>query len=266
MFYVIDRSTLRKWFVGMLLAIVVVWLLWQTLTKDPVFKSGGEGMVLWRQIQSGANRFVPVVRKPSTSVPAMAPTLEAVDADILGEALTEDAPTALPMTWLEDEEESVSFGQIVSLDAVDEYLPMLPVYGSDAGLAIPAAGQLFVAVEPLAKGEAFAEFRWNRDRSRSRQLEAMQDIMTDATSSEEQKAKAQARLIDIMANSEIESELEGLLMAQGLPDAVVILGETGATVMVDTVLTEEEAARIGDTVSDMTGVTLEKIRIIDQRS
>ena len=55
-------------------------------------------------------------------------------------------------------------------------------------------------------------------------------------------------------------------MAQGLPDAVVVLSESGVTVMVDTVLTEEEATRIGDTVSGMTGMSLEKIRIIDQRS
>ena len=258
MFYVIDRSTLRKWLVGMLLAIVVAWLLWQTLTRNPVFKSGGEGMVLWRQIQSRLDRRVPLAPRPSIE--------ESVDADVLDEALAEDPPAPLPMSWLEDEEEAATFGQVVTLDAVDEYLPILPIYNSDFQLAIPAAGQLLVAVEPLAKGEAFAEFRWNRDRSRSRQLEAMQDIMADTTSSEEQKASAQARLMDIMSSSEIENELEGLLMAQGLPDAVVVLGETGATVMVDTVLTEEEAARIGDTVNDMTGVTLEKIRIIDQRS
>ena len=69
-----------------------------------------------------------------------------------------------------------------------------------------------------------------------------------------------------MAGSEVEMELEGLLMAQGLPDAVVVLSEGGAAVMVDTVLTEEEAARVGDTVSSMTGMSLEKIRIIDHRS
>ena len=51
-----------------------------------------------------------------------------------------------------------------------------------------------------------------------------------------------------------------------MPDAVVVLSETGATVMVDSILTEEEAARIGDTVSGVTGMSLEKIRIIDHHS
>ena len=118
----------------------------------------------------------------------------------------------------------------------------------------------------MSRREVFAQFRWDRDRSRSRQLEAMQEIISDANSSNEQRKSAQDRLVAIMSGSETEMELEGLLMAQGLPDAVVVLSETGATVMVDTVLTEEEAARIGDTVSDLTGMTVEKIRIIDQRS
>ncbi len=133
-------------------------------------------------------------------------------------------------------------------------------------MAVPTAGHLTVSVQPLSRRDSFSEFRWERDRSRSRQLEALQGIITDLSSSEEQRTAAQERLLEIMAGSEVEMELEGLLMAQGLPDAVVVLSEGGAAVMVDTVLTEEEAARVGDTVSSMTGMSLEKIRIIDHRS
>ncbi len=238
MFYVIDRSTLRKWLVGMLLTALVLWLGWHSLSRDSVFKSGGEGIVFWRQ-------STPSWQMNTPTAPVM------TEGDVPEAMLEVEAPT----TW-----------QKTEADVLDEYLPMQPIYGSDFQLAIPATGQLAVAVEPLTKREAFAEFRWGRDRSRSRQLEAMQQIMADATSSQQQRESAQTRLMDIMSGSEVETELEGLLMAQGLPDAVVVLGENGATVMVDTVLTEEEAARIGDTVSGMTGVTLEKIRIIDQRS
>ena len=149
---------------------------------------------------------------------------------------------------------------------MDEYLPASPIYTEDFTLSIPATGSLVVAVEPLTKRDAFSEFRWERERSRSRQMETLQTIITDATTSEQQKEGAQSRLVDIMAGSEVEIQLEGLLMAQGMPDAVVVLSETGATVMVDSILTEEEAARIGDTVSGVTGMSLEKIRIIDHHS
>ena len=53
-------------------------------------------------------------------------------------------------------------------------------------------------------------------------------IITDSSSSEEQRLSAQERLLSIMAGSEVETELEGLLMAQGLPDAVVVLSDHGS--------------------------------------
>ncbi|NLK08357.1 MAG: SpoIIIAH-like family protein [Firmicutes bacterium] len=258
MFYVIDRSTLRKWFVGILLAGVVFWLFWQILIKTPVFRSGHERMVLWRQVQSGLDRFKPS-RARSLSMEIDAHGSETDEADTVPESVFEDHHMLESLGWESEE-------QVISWDDVDEYLPALPLYSEDLQLAIPTSGQLLVAVQPLTKGETFAEFRWERERSRSRQLETMQGIMVDGSSSEEQKASAQARVMDLMASSELESELEGLLMAQGLPDAVVVLGSAGTTVMVDTVLTEEEAARIGDTISDMIGVPLEQIKILDQRS
>ncbi|NLJ86746.1 MAG: SpoIIIAH-like family protein [Firmicutes bacterium] len=250
MFYVITRSTLRKVFLAMLLAILAVWFVWSNLVRDSIFKDRGYNIVNWRD--SSSNMDVPEA---------------ALYADDHGEPVLQD-PNELETVISQG---IASYGIIETAleglqDPIDEYLPTKPIYSSDFTLAIPTTSPLTVLVEPVSRREVFAQFRWDRDRSRSRQLEAMQEIISDANSSNEQRKSAQDRLVAIMSGSETEMELEGLLMAQGLPDAVVVLSETGATVMVDTVLTEEEAARIGDTVSDLTGMTVEKIRIIDQRS
>ncbi|NMB44978.1 MAG: SpoIIIAH-like family protein [Firmicutes bacterium] len=249
MFYVITRKTLGKGFLVMLLLALVLWLAWNTFGKDSALNNGG-GAVLWP-------RLVPSQKT--------APLQEEQDPSPLGVASEQVGPISGPDTYSVASEVDVVPTTISVGNLIDEYLPASPIYSEDLTFAIAAAGPLAV-VEPLNRRDTFAEFRWERDRSRSRQLEVLQEIVTDGISSEQQKETAQGRLVAIMAGCEIEMELEGLLMAQGLPDAVVVLSETGATVMVDTVLTEEEAARIGDTISGMTGMSLEKIRIIDQRS
>ena len=263
MFYVVDGATLRKWFMVMLAAILVLWLFWQILIKVPVLQTEN-GVLVRGPIQGTMEVFRPFFRrapKQKEKVPEAPQRIQEVPVD---------PPPLEPKGEVQEDgtegimQERAETG--INVDEIDEYLPAAPVFSHDLQFALPASGGLLVAVEPLTKREAFAEFRWERERSRSRQLETMTGILSDGTSSDTQKASAQARIMEIMAGSELEGELEGLLMAQGLPDAVVIVGDKYATVMVDTVLTEEEAARIGDTVSNMTGVSLEEIKILDQRS
>lgn len=253
MFYVITRKTLRKGFLIILLVALVLWLAWNSFGRESVFRSGGQ-LVLWPQ--------------RVTSRQATKPAQDQVKSDLIPELeMIEDTDELELRTGMELESVAVMGETMIAIgDLIDEYLPASPVYSEDFTLAIPTSGPLLVSVEPLGRRDTFSEFRWERDRSRSRQLETLQEIITDGTSSEQQREAAQGRLVAIMAGSEVEMELEGLLMAQGLPDAVVVLSETGATIMVDSILTEEEAARIGDTVSGMTGMSLEKIRIIDHRS
>jgi hypothetical protein len=260
MFYVITRKTLRNGLLIILLLTLVLWYAWNSFGRDSVFKSGG-GIVLWPKLVPRGEIAGPkektVSVEPESPEPDLVEGVGESDVTVVTDRLE---PTASGIV----EPPTESFVNVGEL--MDEYLPVSPIYAEDFTLAIPTSGSLVVAVEPLTKRDAFSEFRWERDRSRSRQLETLQTIIQDTSNSEQQKEAAQSRLVDIMAGSEVEMQLEGLLMAQGLPDAVVVLSQAGATIMVDSILTEEEAARIGDTVSGMTGMSLEKIRIIDHHS
>lgn len=258
MFYVITRKTLCNGLLVILLVTLVLWFAWNSFGRDSVFKSGG-GIVLWPKVVPGGEIAGPREKLVPVEPEALEPDLVERSGEL---DITADRYEPAASGVAEPPKESfVNIGELM-----DEYLPASPIYAEDFTLAIPTTGALVVAVEPLTRRDAFSEFRWERDRSRSRQLETLQTIIWDTTSSEQQKEAAQSRLVDIMAGSEVEMQLEGLLMAQGLPDAVVVLSQTGATVMVDSILTEEEAARIGDTVSGMTGMSPEKIRIIDHLS
>ena len=215
MFYVITRKTLGKGFLVMLLLALVLWLAWNTFGKDSALNNGG--------VQSLA-RLDLAKRQPHQE--------EQSDPSPLGVASEQVGPISGPDTYSVASEVDVVPTTISVGNLIDEYLPASPIYSEDLTFAIAAAGPLAV-VEPLNRRDTFAEFRWERDRSRSRQLEVLQEIVTDGISSEQQGNRPR-QVGSHHGRMWIEMELEGLLMAQGLPDAVVVLSETGATIMVDT--------------------------------
>ncbi|HHV93338.1 MAG TPA: SpoIIIAH-like family protein [Firmicutes bacterium] len=259
MFYVLSGRKLLLGLLVILAAVCLLWLVWSSFDLGSSTPSGG--IVLWPKWMQ-ERRDGEINGKPRNDAAAE----DSGELEKIPEQEASPGNNPEPDAGHDQAPGNQAQFTLVGGELVDEYLPANPVYGDDYTLAVPTAGMLSVSVQPLSRRESFSEFRWERDRSRSRQLETLQGIITDSSSSEEQRLSAQERLLSIMAGSEIETELEGLLMAQGLPDAVVVLSDHGVTVMVDTVLTEEEAARIGDTVSGMTGISLEKIRILDHRS
>ena len=61
-----------------------------------------------------------------------------------------------------------------------------------------------------------------------------------------------------------EAEIENLLRAKGYIDGVAILKANSATVVVQAELTQEEAAQIGELVNRLTGISFDRITIVDE--
>ena len=61
-----------------------------------------------------------------------------------------------------------------------------------------------------------------------------------------------------------EAEIENLLRAKGYIDGVAILKANSATVVVPAELTQEEAAQIGELVNRLTGISFDRITIVDE--
>jgi len=116
-----------------------------------------------------------------------------------------------------------------------------------------------VRVDPLA------EFRLERERLRSRQMDLLQAIVADAAASEERRRDAQQRLLALWEAEAREAQIENLLRAQGF-EAVAVVSESGAYVVVDAVLDGAQAARIGELASRMAGVRREAVSIVDAAS
>jgi len=132
---------------------------------------------------------------------------------------------------------------------------------SPAVPAAPTAGLPTVQVTAV-RSHPFDELRLERERQRSRQAELLQSLAQDATVSEERRMEAHQQLLALWTLEAREQEVEQLLRAQGVT-SVVVLSAHGAHVVVDGLLDQTAAARIGELVHRVAGVPREGITIVD---
>jgi len=109
----------------------------------------------------------------------------------------------------------------------------------------------------------FAEYRLERERMRSRQVELLEGLADNSRSADETRRKAQEQLLEISRAMAREVEVEQLLRAKGFADAVVSFRDGAATVVVKAPhLTGEEAVRISDLVGRGAGIPARNVFII----
>ncbi len=133
----------------------------------------------------------------------------------------------------------------------------------------PEPAELASLVEPVSVRPIptkFSEYRLERERLRSRQMELLQNIAYDGTASPEQRQKAQEELQQVLAVMAVEAEIENLLKAKGYLDGVAMLDDDSAIIVVPVRLTREEAAQIGELVRSLTGISYDQITIVDEPS
>lgn len=124
-----------------------------------------------------------------------------------------------------------------------------------------------VLVEPVTVRTVptkFAEYKLERERMRSRQMELLQNFAYDPQVDANRRTEAQGDLQTLIEKISRETEIENLLKAKGYLDGLVILDQETITVVVPVTLTRDEAARIGELVQRITGIRLERITIVDE--
>lgn len=121
-----------------------------------------------------------------------------------------------------------------------------------------------VSVTPIPT--QFSEYRLERSRARSRELELLEKMTIDPTLTVTKREQANDELLKLMANMTHETEIENLLKTNGYIDAVVLVDHDSATVVVPVTLTQLEAVKIGEIINRITSVRLDRITIVDQLS
>lgn len=120
------------------------------------------------------------------------------------------------------------------------------------------------AATAVASG-LFSSYRQDRDVNRSRSLEALQEIVNNKNTSQTTRDEAQKQIIKLTETNQKELILENLIKAKGFQDAVVLIDNNTANVIVQAdKLSEQEVAKIQDVVLQQTGFSLDNIKIMNR--
>ncbi|MGB9885876.1 MAG: SpoIIIAH-like family protein [Moorellales bacterium] len=139
--------------------------------------------------------------------------------------------------------------------------------GTSVTLPQPAANPLEGAqasnLRQKRGSEFFVEYRLERDRVRSQEIQLLREVINNPNSSPEVKSEAQQRLIRLTEYMDQEVQLETLLQAKGYTEAAVLIQPTTVNVVVRAAqLKPEDLARIGELVARTTGRRQEEVVII----
>lgn len=109
----------------------------------------------------------------------------------------------------------------------------------------------------------FSEYRIERDKNRSKEVEMWQDIINSDKAEDNYKDMAQQELVKIVALTDKEMIIENLIVARGFNDALVFLTDDTATVIVEAKeLTPSNIAQIQDIVVRKTKLEPKNIKIM----
>ncbi|MFI5359522.1 MAG: SpoIIIAH-like family protein [Halanaerobiales bacterium] len=112
----------------------------------------------------------------------------------------------------------------------------------------------------------FIEYRLERDRARSEQINILQEIVNNPNSDQASKKEAQRKILEITDKMEKEMEIESLIRARGYRDALAYIHEQAVDVIIHTDgLAKEDVAKIGDIIVKVTGFNTENVTIIEKR-
>ncbi len=112
--------------------------------------------------------------------------------------------------------------------------------------------------------EFFVEYRLQRDKIRSKEIDKLNQLMDNPEISQEAKEKAENKLIEVLEVMEKEMLIENLIKAHGYKDAILFYKDDAATVVIkEEDLNEDEIRQIMELVSDKSDTSLEQVKVIE---
>ncbi|MDF2839752.1 MAG: hypothetical protein K0Q99_523 [Clostridia bacterium] len=121
------------------------------------------------------------------------------------------------------------------------------------------------AVETTSSAAAtfFSEYRMERDKNRSKEVEMWQEVINNQNTEKTFKNLAQQELVGIVALTEKEMIIEQLVISLGFSDSLVFLTDDSATVIVETKeLAASDVAKIQDILIRKTKFSPSNIKIM----
>ena len=111
-------------------------------------------------------------------------------------------------------------------------------------------------------GTYFAEAKLDREQSRAKQKDILNEMLENKNISQEQKDKCTESMMELQKRIEKETAAEAMIESKGFKEAYVRMDDATVDVVVDKdTLTDAEVAQIEDIVKRKTGMDASQIRI-----
>jgi len=111
--------------------------------------------------------------------------------------------------------------------------------------------------------EFFNEYRIERERTQSEQIEILNDIIHNPNSSTQIRTDAQQKLMGLTENLSRETKIESALIAKGFAEAIAVMQAPSVMVIVPSEgFRQDEIARIADIVSKIAECQWEDVIIV----
>ena len=121
---------------------------------------------------------------------------------------------------------------------------------------------VFVSANTADSSSYFAEAKLDREQSRAKQKDILNDMLENKNISQEQKDKCTESMMELQQRIEKETAAEAMIESKGFKEAYVRMDDDTVDVVVDKdKLTDAEVAQIEDIVKRKTGMETSKIRI-----
>ena len=121
---------------------------------------------------------------------------------------------------------------------------------------------VFVSASAGNSDSFFAEAKLDREQSRAKQKDILNEMLDNKNISQEQKDKCTESMMELQQRIEKETAAEAMIESKGFKEAYVRMDDDTVDVVVDKdTLTDAEVAQIEDIVKRKTGMDASKIRI-----
>ena len=108
------------------------------------------------------------------------------------------------------------------------------------------------------------DMKMTREKQRNDLSEELNEIINNPSTTDKSREEASNMKLQLVKYQETELKIENLLSAKGFENALVYIGEDNVNVVVNKEdLTKSEAAKIFDLVSEQTGVSYDKIKLMN---
>lgn len=115
----------------------------------------------------------------------------------------------------------------------------------------------------VVSGGFFNEYRLNRDRLRSKQVEMLQDIIKNSSSDAKSRDAAALRLVDITNAMEKELKAENLLKAEGYQECVIMVQADSTTIVLQSPpMQPQQIKRVKELVGQAINSSPDKLSLV----